>query len=218
MIEEYTLSAIDWIVNMPLLLVYAFFLAVAYTENVFPPIPGDILVVFGGYLALEQVVDFTIIILLTTFGSVLGFMTLYYVGYKLGDEIRAKPVRYRFLKYLDGKYMNKVELWMYRWGQGVILSNRFLAGTRSVISLVAGVSKTKILPTIICATISALLWNILLITLGWFIGENWPVIQQYLNIYGTTLLVLIGLFITYRVGRHYYRKNKVKAKKKYPEQ
>jgi membrane protein DedA with SNARE-associated domain len=218
MIEEYTLSIIDWIVNMPILLLYAFFLAVAYLENVFPPIPGDILVVFGGYLALEQIVDFTLIVVLTTFGSVLGFMTLYYVGYKLGDEIRAKPIRYRFLKYLDGKYMNKVELWMYRWGQGVILANRFLAGTRSIISLVAGVSKTKILSTVIFASLSALLWNILLITIGWFIGENWPIIQNYLNVYGTTLLILIGLFIAYRAGRYYYKKQKLKARKKYPEQ
>jgi membrane protein DedA with SNARE-associated domain len=217
MIEEYTLNLIDWIVEMPLVAIYSFFLLIAYAENVFPPIPGDLLVVFGGYIAVEQVVDFSTILVITTVGSVLGFMTLYYVGYRLGDEIRAKPVRFRFIKHLDGKYMNKVELWMYRWGQGVIFANRFLAGTRSIISIVAGVSKTKISSTVFFATCSALLWNLLLLMLGWYIGENWPVIQQYLNIYGTSLLTVIAIIVAIRVGIYFYKKRKNRQKKNYPE-
>lgn len=217
MIEEYTLNLIDWIVGMPLPAIYTFFFVIAYTENVFPPIPGDLLVVFGGYIAVEQVVDFSTVLAITTFGSVLGFMTLYYVGYRIGDEIRAKPVRFRFMKYLNGKYINKVELWMYRWGQGVIFANRFLAGTRSIISIVAGVSKIKISSTVFFATCSALLWNLLLLMLGWYIGENWPLIQQYLNIYGTSLLTIIAIIVAVRIGMYFYKRRKKSQKKKYPE-
>jgi membrane protein DedA with SNARE-associated domain len=215
--EEFTLNLVDWIVELPLISIYAFFFIIAYTENVFPPIPGDLLIVFGGYLAVDQIVNLPIVLTITTIGSMMGFMTLYYLGYRLGDEIRNKSNRFRFMKYLDGKYMNKAELWMYRWGMGVILANRFLAGTRSIISIVAGVSRLKVSSTILYSTAGALIWNALLLALGWYIGENWQTIQTYLNYYGTTLLILLGLFFAYRLGRYYYKKKKLKTKKSYPE-
>jgi membrane protein DedA with SNARE-associated domain len=217
MIEENIINLVDWIVDMPLWVIYSFFFLIAYLENVFPPIPGDILVVFGGYLAIIGIVDFAVVLGITTVGSVLGFMSLYYVGYRVGDEIRTKHSRFRFLKFIDNKYMNKAELWMYRWGQGVILANRFLAGTRSIISLVAGISKTNTLPTIVSATISALLWNSILITLGWYIGESWPAIQKWLNYYGTSILGLLAIFIIWKFAVYIYKKNKLRKKRKYPE-
>lgn len=217
MIEDHILNLVDWIVDMPLWVIYSFFFFIAYLENVFPPIPGDILVVFGGYLAVIHIVDFSVVLGITTVGSVLGFMSLYYVGYRVGDEIRTKHSRFRFLKFIDNKYMNKAELWMYRWGQGVILANRFLAGTRSIISLVAGVSKTKMIPTISSATISALAWNSILITVGWYIGESWPAIQRWLNYYGTSILTIIVVFVFWKLGAYLFKKYKVKKSRKYPE-
>jgi membrane protein DedA with SNARE-associated domain len=208
MIEEYVLNLVDWIYSLPVVSIYLIFLAISYTENVFPPIPGDLLIVFGGYIAVENVVSFNALLWITTFGSVLGFMTIYYIGYRLGDEIRTRNPRLGFLKYFDRKYLDKAELWMYRWGQGVILANRFLAGTRSIISLTAGISRTKTTRTVISATVSALLWNLILLTVGWYIGENWQVIKNYLNIYGTTILVLIILFVGIKMFLKYRKRKK----------
>lgn len=217
MIEEYILTIVDWIVDMPLWVIYGFFFLIAYLENVFPPIPGDILVVFGGYLAVINIVDFSVVLGVTTVGSVLGFMSYYYLGYRLGDEIRTNHSRLRFLKFIDNKYMNKAELWMYKWGQGVILANRFLAGTRSIISLVAGISKTKTLHTVISASISAVAWNTILIIIGWYIGESWPVIQTWLNYYGTSILALLGLFIMWKMTVYFKKKYSIRKSRKYPE-
>lgn len=211
MFEEYLASLIDWIYSLPLISIYLIFLAISYGENVFPPIPGDLLIVFGGYIAVEQVVSFNVLLWITTFGSVLGFMTLYYVGYRLGDEIRTRNSRLGLLKYLDRKYLDKAELWMYRWGQGVILANRFLAGTRSIISLTAGISRTKVGRTIVSASISAFLWNLILLTAGWYIGENWQSIKYYLNVYGTTILILIVLLVGIKLLLRYRKKKKQKG-------
>src|SRR5699024_8359256 len=97
---------------------------------------------------------------------------------------------------------------MGRWGQGVVLANRFLAGTRSVISLTAGISHTRVSYTVVSSTASSLLWNGILLGFGWIVHENWRVIGEYLSIYGWIILSAIVLFAAIRVAIHYYRKKK----------
>ncbi|REL29060.1 DedA family protein [Rhodohalobacter sp. SW132] len=196
--ETVTGELIDWILTLSPLSVYAIFALVAYLENVVPPIPGDILVVFGGYLAAEQVVGFNLLLLFTTIASVIGFMNMYGIGYYFGDKIEAQRQKFWLMKVVDVKYFDRGKRWMHRWGQGVILANRFLAGTRSVISVTAGLTKTRVLSTVISATISSLLWNLILLGLGWFVHENWQIIGHYLNIYGWFVLGIIVLAVAGR--------------------
>ena len=87
---------------------------------------------------------------------------------------------------------------MQRWGQGVIVANRFLAGTRSVISLVSGITKTKVSTTILSSTVSSIVWNFALLGFGWVVNENWQIIGHYLNIYGRIVLGLIVAVIIIR--------------------
>jgi membrane protein DedA with SNARE-associated domain len=209
MFEEFTFFLVDWVREQPRYLIYLAFFMVAYLENVIPPVPGDVLVAFGGYLAAEQVLGFTPLLMLTTLASTIGFMTMYTLGYSMGDSIKVKRSRFWLFRYLDIKYMDRVNQWMNRWGQGVVLANRFLAGTRSVISLLAGISQADIKLTILNSTISSILWNTILLSLGWFIRENWAVIGEYLNIYGWFVALVIAVFIAFRVY-FWYRKRKRK--------
>ncbi len=198
--EQYLMDLVEWTRAQPLLGIFAILLFISFMENVFPPIPGDLLIVFGGYLASEQVVGFSLVVVSTTLGSVLGFMTLYYFGYIAGDEIRTKKNRLWFLRFFNVAYIDKAERWMYRWGQGVVLANRFLAGARTLISIMAGVTKLNIRKTVFYATMGALIWNLLLIGLGWFIGDNWPIIKDYLNYYGTIIASVLAIFVIYRLA------------------
>jgi membrane protein DedA with SNARE-associated domain len=207
MFEEFTFFLVDWIREQPLILVYLAFFLLAYLENVIPPVPGDVLVAFGGYLAAEQIVGFTPLLVLTTVASTLGFMTMYTLGYVMGDSIKVKRSRFWLFRYLDIKYMDRVNFWMDRWGQGVVLANRFLAGTRSVISLLAGISHANIRLTILNSTISSVLWNSILLSMGWFIRENWAVIGEYLNIYGWFVGLIIAVFVGFRFW-FWYKKRK----------
>ncbi|MCA1801763.1 MAG: DedA family protein [Rhodothermaceae bacterium] len=209
MFEEFTFFLVDWVREQPRYLIYLAFFLVTYLENVIPPVPGDLLVAFGGYLAAEQVLGFTPLLMLTTLASTLGFMTMYTLGYSMGDSIKVKRSRFWLFRYLDIKYMDRVNQWMNRWGQGVVLANRFLAGTRSVISLLAGISHADIKFTILNSTISSILWNTILLSLGWFIRENWTVIGEYLNIYGWFVALVMAVFIAFRVY-FWYRKRKRK--------
>ncbi|MCC5934964.1 MAG: DedA family protein [Balneolales bacterium] len=212
--EQHVLDIVEWIRLQPVLGIYVILAIIAYLENVVPPIPGDILIVFGGYLASEQIIGFWWVVYLTTAGSVLGFMTMYYFGYAVGDEIRTQRNRFWFLKFFDAEYLDKAERWMYRWGQGVVLSNRFLAGARSIISIMAGVTRLNPRKTALYATIGALAWNFILIGAGWLIGDNWPVIKNYLNLYGSIIAGVIAIYVLYLGVRYILEKRSVKNTQK----
>lgn len=206
MLEDYTKDLVQWISLLPPLGLYTVFFFVAYIENVVPPIPGDVLVAFGGYLAAEQVVGLSVVLVLTTIASVIGFMTMYWLGSHWGTQIEKQRNRFWMMRFIPLRYMNKVRRWMQRWGQGVILANRFLAGTRSVISLTAGISHTPVASTVISSTLSSVLWNSILLGFGWIVHENWQVIGEYLSIYSRIILAGILLLILIRAGVYYYSK------------
>jgi len=207
MIDQFVQEMVELINSLPPMSIYLVFFLVAYIENVVPPIPGDVLVAFGGYLAAESIIGLVPVLLLTTIASVIGFMSMYWIGSRWGAQIQKKERRFWLLRFIPLEYLKKVRSWMQRWGMGVVLANRFLAGTRSVISLTAGLSHTRISTTIICSTISSILWNGILLGFGWIVHENWRLIGEYLSVYGKIILGAIGLFILIRLGFYYYRKN-----------
>jgi membrane protein DedA with SNARE-associated domain len=195
MVDQVVQNIVEWISMAPPFGVYLIFFGVAYIENIIPPMPGDVLVAFGGYLAAEGIIKIFPILSLTIVASVAGFMTMYWFGYKWGTQIDENRESHFILRFIDYKYFARGKKWMKRWGQGVVFANRFLAGTRSVISLTAGMSKLQIIPTVLNSFISSLLWNSLLLGAGWFVRDNWKIIGEYLSNYGKTILVLVALVI-----------------------
>jgi len=201
--EIYTQQFIEWLQALSPLSIYVMFGFIAYLENVVPPIPGDILVAFGGYLAAESIVSFGTVLWITTVTSVLGFMSMYAIGRYFGGKIEKQRSDFWLMKVFNIKYFDKGKRWMDQWGQWVIVANRFLAGTRSVISITAGLTGTKIYQTIASASVSSLLWNSILLFLGWIVHENWQIIGHYLNIYGWLILGLIALVV---LGKLFYKR------------
>lgn len=209
--DAITADIVELIKTLPVLSVYTVFFLIAYLENIIPPIPGDVLIVFGGYLAADGLIDFTTVLLLTTVASVFGFMSMYYVGHRWGSEINRKQHRFWLFRYLDYKYMTRAQKWMNRWGQGVIMANRFLAGTRSIISLISGISHTNIKYTIASSFLSSILWNSILLGSGWFIKENWELIGSYLSYYSWAILAGIIVFVLIRWWMYHSFKKQAKG-------
>lgn len=181
----------------PILVFLSIFLA-SYIENIFPPIPGDTILVFGAYLVGRGHLSFSAALVTTLLGSVLGFMTLYGVGYRYGRGFMYSKQQTWF----SDKSLVRVERLFARWGYGVVLINRFMAGLRSMIGLFAGIGKLKLWKVILLSLISSLFWNGTLIWLGSSIGENWEVIGEYLkeyNLFVTALmLIIIATFLLHR--------------------
>lgn len=175
----------------------------AYTENVVPPIPGDTVVILGAYLVSTGQLDFWGVYVSTTIGSVAGFVTMYYIGRKFGRSFIYKKSRSRIYKEED---IRKAEIWFGKWGYWVIAANRFLPGTRSIISLFAGFFHLNVLLVVALSIVSAAIWNGLLISAGMLVGKNWEIISDIISQYNKVLIVLTIFVIGYVIYRKYYKK------------
>jgi membrane protein DedA with SNARE-associated domain len=183
----------QWALHVSPLWVYVALFLIAYGENVVPPIPGDLFVVFCGYLAGRGVLDLAWVVILSTVGGAGGFMTMYALGYRIGKAV-LDPNR---LRWLPKRRIYQVQRWMQRWGYGIVAANRFLSGTRSVISLTVGMAHMHPGKTALLATLSALVWTLLIAYLGYAIGENWPIVQEYLRLYGW---IVLGILFAVALG------------------
>lgn len=189
-------------------LIYLFLFLFAYVENVFPPSPSDLVVVIGGSLVAKDAINFFPTLIITTAGSVLGFMTLYY----LGSQLDKKIVRAGKIRFISPDAINKVEQWFNKYGYATIGANRFLPGTRSVISFFAGLSELNISKTVSLATLSALVWNTIIIYLGVIFGNNIELVDFYLSRYQEIVFILTGIVILVFVIRYFFfrkKKNKI---------
>ncbi|MDO8550038.1 MAG: DedA family protein [Ignavibacteria bacterium] len=200
-------SILNHLSDMNPFLIYLVLFLFSYVENVFPPSPSDLVVVIGGYLIATEAINFIPTLILTTVGSVLGFMTLYY----LGSQVDKKVIRAGKMKFISAEAVDTAEKWFNKWGYTVIIANRFLPGTRSVISFFAGLSELKVLRTVILATVSAFVWNAIIIYLGIFFGNNIELVDFYLSRYQTVVLILTGVIILFFVIKHFFF-NKKKSK------
>lgn len=196
-----------WMKALPPLWAYLTLLAIAYGENVAPPIPGDMVVVFGGYMAGLGQLHLGVVILLSTIGGALGFMTMYAIGYQLGRAV-LDPNRFQWL---PREGFHKAQRWIHTYGYGVVAANRFLSGARSVISLTAGMSRMEPWRTAWWCTVSALLWTGLISYAGYEVGENWELVVEYLRAYGRVVLVLLAVGAVGLLARWYWRRRQHSA-------
>ncbi|MBC8374958.1 MAG: DedA family protein [FCB group bacterium] len=191
-------SLFSFIEQAPPWLVFVTVFLASYIENIFPPVPGDTILLFGAYLVGRGDLSFATAMVTTLLGSVLGFLTLYIAGYKYGRGFFYSKQQTWF----SPNSIQRVEVLFEKWGYKVVLINRFLAGLRSVIGLFSGIGKLNIWKVIVLSTISSLLWNGTLIWLGSTIGENWEQIGVYLKRYNTTvtilLLIVLSAFLIHR--------------------
>ena len=200
-------SILNELTSFPPVWIYITLFLFAFVENVFPPSPSDFVVVVGGSLIATGIIDFIPTLILTSLGTVIGFMVLFYIG----STVDKKVIHSGKFKYIPVDAIEKVEIWFKKYGYGIILANRFMPGTRAVISFFAGLSNLDVKKTIILSTISAFAWNTLILYLGYIFGDNVELVDQYLTTYSNIVIgisVIIALFLIIRV---YLRKKKSKV-------
>src|SRR5215475_13018965 len=179
--------AISWLQTLPPVGVLAVMFLIAYIENIFPPSPSDAALVFSGTLIGIGVIGFAPALAVATLGSVLGFMT----AYVLGRYFEQHFVSGRGRRYLPVNAVHQVERLFNRFGYGVIIANRFLAGTRAFVSFFAGMSKMNLLATTLLSAVSAAVWNSILLYLGMIFADNWRVGALYLATYSKVATVVV---------------------------
>lgn len=174
----------------------------AFIENVFPPSPSDVVVIVGASLIATTTMGYFPVLILTSIASALGFILMYYLGYFLSEKILRKG-KFKFLTKED---LQKTDQWFAKYGFKLILANRFLPGTRSVISFFSGVHELNVGRTFLYSSISAFAWNAIIIYLGMTVGNNVEMIDYYLTTYskiiiGITIVAVLIWVVTYFLKR-----------------
>lgn len=176
-------------------------------ENIFPPIPSEVILTFGGYMTTYSNLNVPLVILSATLGSLLGAIVLFAIGKILNKERLMKIVSGKVGKILRLKKedIESADKWFDTKGEKCVFFCRFIPIVRSLISIPAGMSEMNIPKFLIYTTIGSLIWNSVLVVVGSIVGENWENIVNIFDTYSTiTLILLIIIFILFVVW--FYKK------------
>ena len=167
-------------------------------ENLFPPIPSEVILTFGGFMTNYTSLTILEMIVISTLGVIFGAIILYYLGYVLNKDRIIKFSKSRVGKILRIKEENilKSNDWFLNKGYKAVFYCRFIPIVRSLISIPAGMCKMNFLRFIIYTFFGTIIWNSVLIVLGSILGSSWGKIIVVLNKYSKiTWIVLIVIFI-----------------------
>ena len=179
-------------------------------ENVFPPIPSEVILTFGGFMTTQSQMSILGVVLVSTIGSVLGAIVLYLVGRLINKDV--------IERWLDGKVgkilrfkredVEKANSWFEKRGKLTVLFCRCIPIVRSLISIPAGMSKMAFLPFILLTTLGSAVWNTVLVVLGHVAGNSWEKISHVIDKFSDVILILLIVAIVGFLIYHFAKKNK----------
>ncbi len=182
-----------------------------FLENLIPPIPSEIIMPLGGFLVYQGSLNFYILVIFGLIGTLLGALPWYYLGRflnekKLSDFIERKG---KFLG-ITSQDLSKSKLWFDKYGVSLVFWGRLIPGIRTLISVPAGIELMPLRKFLIWTTLGSLIWVVLLSFSGYVFGENYGVIENYIDnfkIFIKPLLILVLMFFIFK----YLKNIKVKT-------
>ncbi len=185
-----------------------------FIENIFPPIPSEVILTFGGFMTTYTSMKILGVIIFSTIGSVLGALALYGIGRLLTPELLEKILDSKFGRMLGFKKedVRKTEGWFEKRGKTTVFFCRFIPIIRSLISIPAGMTKMKMGVFLILTTLGTLIWNTALVLLGVAFGASWDKVVKYMDSYSK--IAAIGICAVILVLGFLFYKNRIAKKKK----
>ncbi|WP_417898802.1 DedA family protein [Bacillus haimaensis] len=179
-------------------------------ENIFPPIPSEVILTFGGFATTTSNLSIGGVIAASTVGSVGGAIVLYVIGLQVDVERLEKIVeRWGHILRITRKDIHRADAWFDRYGPWTVFLCRFVPLIRSLISIPAGMSNMNFGLFLLFTTLGTLIWNVVLINLGASVGSSWDTIVEYMDLYSKFVyFLLIVLFIALVVV--YVRKRRMR--------
>jgi len=158
-------------------------------ENVFPPIPSEVILPLAGYLANRGRLDVVGVLIASTAGSVVGALILYALGARLGED-RAKRLLAR-LPLVDAADIDRAAGWFHRHGSAAVFFGRLIPGVRSLISLPAGAAGMSLLAFTLLTLVGSALWNGLLVGAGYALGTQWQTVDRYAGVLDRIVIAVV---------------------------
>jgi membrane protein DedA with SNARE-associated domain len=194
---------VDWILNVISMLGYMGLFLLLVLENLFPPIPSEIILPLAGFLVGRGDLNFAGAVLAATVGSVAGALTLYALG-----RYGGRPLVLRYGRWLrvDEASLDRAEGWFRKYGDAVVLGARVIPLARSIVSIPAGTSRMPPVRFTVLTTLGSAAWNTALVGMGYSLGANWQSVSDWVGSYSDIVLVAAtvaaALFLFLRHVRH----------------
>lgn len=170
-------------------------------ENLFPPIPSEIILTFGGFMTTVSSLNVVMVIIVATLGSVVGAILLYKVASYFGKERLTKIVlKYGRILRLKESDIERAESFFLKYGSWAVFLCRMIPLIRSLISIPAGMTKMKMSRFLVLTTAGSLLWNTVLIGLGAMLGESWNEIVIFMDSFSTIIYSVIAILVVVGLG------------------
>ena len=181
-------------------------------ENVFPPIPSEVILLFSGFFSTYTNLSVFYMILASTIGSLFGAIILYYIGKIFNKNRLKKIVRSKIGKilFLKEKDIDKADEWFDKKGDKCVFFCRFVPIVRSLISVPAGMSEMPMLKFIVYTICGSMIWNTVLICAGYKLGDNWKYFLSILDKYKLLVIIIFIIVFIYVIIKFYRKRRKSK--------
>lgn len=176
-----------------------------FIENLFPPLPSEMVMPFAGFLVSEGEMSFVAILVAGTVGSGLGAVVIYWLGQRLGERrMRAWLRNYGRYLLLSEADFDQAQQRFERHGQIVVLVGRLIPGIRSFVSIPAGINGMNFPQFLFYTLIGTTIWNSLLAGAGVMLKQNWQRILSFIDTYSTVVWIALGLLVLFFVVRQLF--------------
>ena len=166
-------------------------------ENIFPPIPSEVILTFGGFITKSSDLTPIGVIISASLGSLIGAVILYYVGIFVN--------RFKWFKKSE---LDKTNNWFLKYGEKAVLFGRCVPIIRSLISIPAGINHMHMRVFLIYTTVGSIIWNTLLVYAGVILADNWHIFAEIISKYSKIILVIITIYIFWKVWKKCIHKSK----------
>ena len=192
----------NWVTDILQQLGYLGLAFLMFVENVFPPIPSELIMPLAGFMVAKGELSFVGVVIAGTAGSVVGALPLYYFGRKLGKQrmIEWADAHGRWLT-ISGRHIERVTAWLDGHGTWAIFFGRLVPGVRSLISIPAGIARMNFGLFLLLTTLGSALWSALLAGAGFLLGSNFEAVEKFVGPVSNAILIGIALLYVWRVAR-----------------
>lgn len=184
---------IDWIIHLMEILGGPGVGIAILLENLFPPIPSEVVLPLGGFTVAQGSLSFASVLIWSIVGSVVGAYLLYGIGAWLGAARLRKIADWMWL--VKASDVDASLKFFDKYGRTSVFIGRLIPGIRSLISIPAGLDRMSLLTFGIWTTLGSAIWNTILVSLGYALGDRWEEVTGYVDVYSKVIYVILILII-----------------------
>ncbi|ETW14178.1 SNARE-like protein [Roseivivax marinus] len=172
-----------------------------FFENVFPPVPSEIVMPLAGFIANRDGMSLILMIAAGSLGSLAGAVLWYYLGAWIGlERLKTFARKYgRWLTLTPGE-IDAADAWFDKHGGKAVFIGRLVPGVRTFISVPAGLSGMPLGKFMVYTTVGTVIWTAFLTIAGWFLGRNYEAVSGWLAPVSNVVIVLLVGWYLYRVA------------------